>query len=141
MLQDQLAVACVVTIELKAGLADDQRLKKRLPLDEWKLGDVPICQVQEIESVIDDVNAALAARVWAKLGSPASSPTKLAIDVSGLYLEVRKRGDDARIFGRPVEPGPGQQLRMAIVDARGHTIAVELDLMQPLRPRRRLLDR
>jgi hypothetical protein len=32
-------------------------------------------------------------------------------------------------------------LRAAVVDARGHAIAVELDLMHPLRPRRRLLDR
>ena len=85
MLQDQLAVACVVTIELKAGLADDQRLKKRLALDERKLGDVPICQMQEIESVIDEW-AALAARVRAKLGSPGVIATKLAIDVSGRHL-------------------------------------------------------
>ena len=38
-------------------------------------------------------------------------------------------------------PGPGQKLHAAIVDARGHAIAVELDLVHPLRPRGRLLDR
>jgi hypothetical protein len=30
----------------------------------------------------------------------------------------------------PAEPGTSQQLRLAIVDARGHTIAVELYLVQ-----------
>ena len=30
---------------------------------------------------------------------------------------------------------------MAIIDARGHTIAVEFDFVDPLRPGRRLLDR
>jgi hypothetical protein len=29
---------------------------------------------------------------------------------------------------------------MAVVDPRGHTVAVEFYLIQPLRPRRRLLD-
>jgi hypothetical protein len=43
-------------------------------------------------------------------------------------------GDDARIFGRAVEPGPRQQLRTTVVDPRGHTIAIELDLMEPLGP-------
>ncbi len=42
MLQDEFAVACVVTIELKAWLVCDQRLEKLLALDERKLGDVPI---------------------------------------------------------------------------------------------------
>ena len=43
---------------------------------------------------------------------------EFAVKIGGLHIQVRKRGDDARIFGRPVEPGPGQQLRMAIVDTR-----------------------
>ena len=36
--------------------------------------------------------------------------------------------------------GPGQELHTAVIEARGHAKAVELYLMQPLRPRRRLFD-
>ena len=61
--------------------------------------------------------------------------------IGGLHVQVRERRDGARIFGGPVEPGPGQELHAAVVDARGHAIAVQLDLVHPLRPRRRLLDR
>jgi hypothetical protein len=39
-----------------------------------------------------------------------------------------------------LEPGPSHQLHAAIVDPRGHTIAVQLYLVQPLRPRRWFLD-
>src|SRR4029077_1033664 len=60
VLQDEFAVACVVAIELKAGLVRDQRLKERLTLDERKLRGVPIGQVQEIESVKDEPHFALA---------------------------------------------------------------------------------
>ena len=41
MLQDEFAVACLMAIELKAGLVCDQRLKKRLALDERQTRDVP----------------------------------------------------------------------------------------------------
>jgi hypothetical protein len=67
--------------------------------------------------------------------------TEFAVNVGGLHAEVRERGDDTWIFGSPVEPGPGQELHTAIVDPRRHTIAVQLDLVQPLRARGRLLDR
>ena len=36
MLQDEFAVACLVAVELKAGLVCDQWLQKRLALDELK---------------------------------------------------------------------------------------------------------
>src|ERR1700722_15319133 len=55
--------------------------------------------------------------------------------------EVCQRRDGPRILVGPGEPGPGQQLRLAVVDARRHAKSVELYLMQPLRPRRWLLDR
>jgi hypothetical protein len=38
----------------------DQGLEKRLSLNQRKLRDVPIRQVQNIENIINDVNAALA---------------------------------------------------------------------------------
>jgi hypothetical protein len=34
----------------------------------------------------------------------------------------------------------GQQFRTAIVNPRGHSMAIEFDFVQPLRPRRGLLD-
>jgi hypothetical protein len=45
------------------------------------------------------------------------------------------------VFAGPVEPGAGHELHAAMVDARGHTIAIELDFVDPLRPQWRLLDR
>jgi hypothetical protein len=42
-----------MTIELTTGFVCDQGLKQRLALDERNFRDVPIGQLQEIESVID----------------------------------------------------------------------------------------
>ncbi|HEY3623293.1 MAG TPA: hypothetical protein VGL12_13065, partial [Roseiarcus sp.] len=56
------------------------------------------------------------------------------------FLTLSERRDGAWTFLGPVEPGPRQELR-AIVDARGNVKAVQFAFMQPLRPRRRLLDR
>jgi hypothetical protein len=65
---------------------------------------------------------------------------QLAVDIGGLDVQVREGRDGAWMLGCPVEAGPGQQLDAAVVDARGHTIAVKLDFVDPLRLRRRLLD-
>ena len=94
--------------------------------------------MQEIERVIDETHAALA--VGRRLGVGEARQAGLvdaaefAVDIGGLHVQIRERRDGARIFGSPVEAGPGQQLHTAVVDARGHTIAVQLDLVQPLRP-------
>ena len=145
MLQDEFAVAGVMAVELKAGLVCDQRLKQRLALDERKARDVPTVEMQEIESVIDELHVALA--VGRRLGvgearqSSLVDAAEFAVEIGGLDVQVRERRDGAWIFVGPVEPGPSQQLHAAVVDARGHAIAVQLDFVQPLRPRRRLLDR
>jgi hypothetical protein len=55
---DQLAVAGLVAIELKAGNCSDQRLKKRLVLDERQTRDVAAVEMQDIESEIDEPNLA-----------------------------------------------------------------------------------
>ena len=68
-------------------------------------------------------------------------PAEFAVEISGLHSQLRKRCDGARILIGLVEPGPGLQLYPPVVDARGHAIAVELDLVHPPRPCRRLLDR
>jgi hypothetical protein len=93
--------------------------------------------MQEIEGVIDEPHFAFAVGRGLSLRKARQSgvvdATKLAVDVGGLHIEVRKRGDGARIFVSPVEPCPGQQLRTTGVDARGHAIAVQLYFMEPLR--------
>ena len=101
--------------------------------------------MQEIEGVIDEPHLALAVGRRLRLREARQSgvvdAAEFAVEIGGLHLQVRERRDGARIFVGPVEPGSGQELHAAIVDARGHTIAVQFDFMQPLRPRRRLLDR
>ena len=47
MLQDDLAIACLMAVELKASLVREQRLQKRLALDELKIRDVQAVEVQE----------------------------------------------------------------------------------------------
>jgi hypothetical protein len=83
----------------------------------------------------------LALRLREAWQSRVVNAAEFAVEVGCLHVEVSERGHGARIFGSPVAPGPGQQLRAAVVDARGHAIAVELDLVHPLRSRRWLLDR
>ena len=101
--------------------------------------------MQKTESVINDVNAALAVARRLGVGEAGSSgvidTAKFAVEIRGLRVEVRQRGDDAWIFGPPIEPGPGQQLPVSIVDERSHAKAVQFYLMQPLRTRGRFLDR
>jgi hypothetical protein len=60
VLEDEFSVASLMAIELKAGLACDQGLKKGLALDQLQSRNVPAIKVQEIESVIDEPHFALA---------------------------------------------------------------------------------
>jgi len=143
-LQNEFARARVVAIELKAGLVRHQGFEQRLALEERQTGDVAAVDVDEIESVKDEPSGALAVGRCLDAREARQSgiidAAELAIEIGGLHVQVRKRCDGARIFVSPVEPSAGQQLRLALVDPRGHAIAVELDLMQPLRPRRRFLN-
>jgi hypothetical protein len=47
VLEDELAIARVMAVELKARLVREQRLQKRLALDELKIRDVQAVEVQE----------------------------------------------------------------------------------------------
>src|SRR5258708_22316686 len=129
MLEDEFAVARFMAIELKDRLARDERLKQRFMLNEREARHVPTVHMQEIEGVINEPDAALA--VGRRLGageawqSSLVDAAELAVKIGGLHSEVRKRGDDARIFVSPVKPGPCEKLRAAIFDARGHAIAVD----------------
>jgi hypothetical protein len=51
-----------------------------------------------------------------------------------LHIQVRQRGRGARIFVGPVQSSSREKLHTAVVDPRSHSIAVQLYLMQPLRP-------
>ena len=94
--------------------------------------------MQKIEGVIDEPHAALA--VARGLGlrkarqSVVANAAQFAVEVSGLGPHLREGGNDARIFVAPIEARPRQQLHSPALDARGHAKAVELDLMEPLRP-------
>jgi hypothetical protein len=102
-------------------------------------------RMQKIEGVVDEMHAALA--VGGRLGmGEARQPgivdaAELAVEIGRLHVHVGERCDGARVFGGPVEAGPGEQLYAAIVDPCGHAIAVQLDFVDPLRPGWRLLDR
>jgi hypothetical protein len=65
---------------------------------------------------------------------------QLPVEIGLPCGERRNRRGDCRIFMRPVEPRAGQQPDSAPVEARMHPVAVEFDLMEPLRAFRRLVD-
>jgi hypothetical protein len=73
--------------------------------------------MHEIENVIERPHFALAVGRYLGVGEARQSggvdATKLTVDVGSLLLRFAS-GDDARIFARPVEPGPGEQLRAAV---------------------------
>lgn len=60
MLQDEFAVAGLMSVELTARFVCDQRLKRLLAPDEGQVRYVPAVNMQEIESVVDELHAALA---------------------------------------------------------------------------------
>src|SRR3984885_146678 len=101
-----------MAIELKARLTCEQRFQNRLALDELKAGDVPSVEMQEIESVIDELHIALA--VGRRLGvGEGRQPNiihaaEFPVEVSGLDVQVPKRCYGARVFAAPVEAGPSQ---------------------------------
>src|SRR5690348_949230 len=60
----------------------------------------------------------------------------LAIEDCAIKAELAKRGDDARKFIAPILAVAAEKTRLAPVDPRDHTIAVEFDLMEPILTRR-----
>jgi hypothetical protein len=55
---DQLSVARLVAVELKARNCRDHRLQQRLALDQRQAGDVAVVEMQEVENEIDEPNPA-----------------------------------------------------------------------------------
>jgi hypothetical protein len=94
--------------------------------------------MQKIESAVDELHAALA--IGGRLGvgearqSGVVDAAELAVEIGGLHVHVGERRDGAWIFRGPVEARSGQELHTASIDACGHAIAVELDLVDPCGP-------
>jgi hypothetical protein len=90
--QDEFAVACFMAVELKTELVRDQGLKQRLALDERKVRDIPIVEMQEIEGVVDELDAAFAVGRRLGLGearqSCAINAAEFAVDVGGLHSHI-----------------------------------------------------
>src|SRR3984957_1712723 len=63
--------------------------------------------------------------------TPSGELRPLAVDICALHVEDTKRGDGCLIAVAPVEPGAGQQLDVAAIDAGVHAIAIVLDLVDP----------
>jgi hypothetical protein len=64
-----------------------------------------------------------------------------AIGQNAGELTANEAPSGTRIFAPPLESSSGEKLDQAIVQTRGHSIAVELDFVDPLRPGWRLWDR
>jgi hypothetical protein len=99
MLQNQFTVADLMAIELKTRLVDEQRFQKRLALHELKAGDVPTVQMQEIETVINEVHIAFAVSRGLGVGESRQpsliDAAEFTIEVSGVDVQVRERCDGA----------------------------------------------
>jgi hypothetical protein len=109
VLEDEFAVARVMAVVLKAMLVCDQWLEQFLALDEFEIRDVPPADMQEIEGVIDDVNAALAVGGRLSAGEARQSgivdPAEFAVEIGALHVHIGERRDGAWVSIRPVEPG------------------------------------
>jgi hypothetical protein len=89
-------------------------------------------RLQKIEGVVDEADAAFpVARGLSLRKARQALPVhaaKLAVEIRRFRPNFGQRGNHARIFVGPVEPRPGQQLRLPALNARGHAKAVQLDL-------------
>src|SRR5580698_5389893 len=81
------------------------------------------CEEVTVLADIDEPHLALAIRRRLRLREARQSrlvdATELAVEIGGLYVQVRKRLNEAWIFLGPVEPSAGQQLRTAIAELPG----------------------
>jgi hypothetical protein len=141
---DELAVARLMTIELQAADIGHDRLQQRLTLGERQARRVAAVEMQKVEGVKDQAHAPCP--VGRGLGFSEARHTvgadaaQFAVEIGGLRPHGPERRRHAGISGCPVEAGARQKLGLAALDARRHAKTVELDLMQPLRPRRGLFD-
>ena len=57
---------------------------------------------------------------------------QLAVEIGPCGGQSRHGLGDRRIFRSPVEPGAGEKLYRAAIEARMHAVAVEFDFVEPL---------
>ena len=104
-------------------------------MSERKDRNVPTLDMQKIEGVIDEMYVALAVRRRLCLRETLFiDAAEFAVEIGGLDVHILESLDGSRIFGGPVEAGPGQELHTSIVDASGHAKAVKFYFVYPLRP-------
>ncbi len=65
----------------------------------------------------------------------------LAVDQRGGNRQLGEPPDERRKLFRPIEGVAGQELRLLVADPGEQPIAVIFDLVKPLEPVRRLIDR
>ena len=95
VLEDELAVARFMAVELKPGLVCEQRLKQFLALDKRKRGNIPTVDMQEVEGIVDEPRAALAVGRGLRLGEARRpgvvNAAEFAVDIGGLHPHVGER--------------------------------------------------
>src|SRR5438552_1221291 len=64
---------------------------------------------------------------------------QLAIEITRAQRKLRQSLGNRRVFVGPVETTAREQAHLAIINASGHAVAVELNLVQPLLALRRFL--
>jgi hypothetical protein len=98
-------------------------------------------ELEEIEEVIDEAGAALVGGLLheADVGNAVwTHGAEFTVEIGRLDGKFRQGGGGCGIFGCPVEPGAGEELDLAGRDAGGHSVAVELNFVDPERPGGRL---
>jgi hypothetical protein len=91
--------------------------------------------MEKVKSEIGEVSAAAVGDLLHDLErghAIGSDATQFSVDISRFALELRKGGRNCRVFFRPIEAGPRQQIQLAALNPRRHAIAVKLDFVSPL---------
>jgi len=123
------------------GWRAEQGRKAGLALGERQGGDLLAVELEEIEEVIDEAGAALVGGLLheADVGNAVwTHGAEFTVEIGRLDGKFRQGGGGCGIFGCPVEPGAGEELDLAGRDAGGHSVAVELNFVDPERPGGRL---
>ncbi|MHC2538448.1 hypothetical protein ACVJMY_008017 [Bradyrhizobium diazoefficiens] len=137
---EMLDIADLVRFPL---LCLQQLLEPRLTLPERKAAIVAAFGEQEIEGKEDEVLGLAIRQRGLERGKVRRAVVverdNLAVD-HGLRQRIRLLRDGGELVG-PVETLAGLQRRLAVLDAKLHAVAIELDLVAPAVAGRRTLDR
>ena len=113
------------------------------PLLERLLPQILAVQEQQVEGVQDGTVRAMAIKIAcssANKDRPRSPDHRLAVVEGRAHLQACGRRGDRRETCRPVAAVAGADRRLPIGDIGGDAVAIPFDLMDPLRPNRRLVD-